>query len=371
MTSLTGSERTAVLDRVKELVAIETPSLDLEASARIAATLGRAYESLGATVRAHANDTGIHLIADFAGDGDPLLLIGHSDTVWPLGSLTADVPLRHQGDVLAGPGAFDMKSGLVIIETALRRAERRRAVRVVITADEEVGSPGSRRIVEQACQGVTGAIGFESPHPDGALKIGRRGSTRLRIDVTGRAAHAALDPGLGISAIDELVDQLVGVRSYLAELAASGREVLGNVGTIAGGTRANVVAERATAELGLRFIDPETEALVLERLRHPVAVRPGAVIDVQLASHRPAWLARDIDIDFAAALSVQAAADLPARPAAGAGDVNFVAALGVPCVDGFGPRGRSAHAVDEQLSIESMLDRIGMLTRILSATAAH
>ncbi|MBF0817182.1 M20/M25/M40 family metallo-hydrolase [Microbacterium paludicola] len=368
----TAAERSKAVERLLELVRIESPSRHRDASARIADALALEYRALGGAVVRTDDEEGSHLVVDWAGEGAPLLLIGHSDTVWPIGTIDGAVPLVETADAIAGPGVFDMKSGLVVIETAMRianRLGRRRAVRLVVTADEEIGSPRSRVLVESAASGAVGAIGFESPHTDGSLKIGRRGSTRLRVDVVGREAHAALDPGAGVSAADELIDQLLVIRDDIARISAQGREVLCNVGSIVAPGKANVVNAAASAELGLRFIDHATEREVLASLGELSPIRPGAAIACAVLSNRPAWLASAADAAFGQRLSEAAGVDLGGRPAAGAGDVNFVAALGIPAVDGFGPRGRGAHAVDEQIVTSALSERIEQLVGILLAVA--
>lgn len=392
--------REQVFERLRELVMLETPSFALEASRQITDVLGAWFEAVGGTVERIETEAGVHLLIEVPGTGRfdaqaaepapvtpvvtasavsgapgeadlrPLLLIGHSDTVWPFGTLQGDVPWAVDGDVVRGPGVYDMKSGVICMLTALEVLQDRehRPVRIIIVADEEVGSPTSQQLMRRALQGVAGAIGFESPHPDGALKVGRRGSTRVRIAVTGRAAHAALDPKKGISAIDELVDQLVRVRGIVAA-ASEHTEVLCNSGTISGGTRANVVAAQAEAELGLRFIDGESERTVLDALQHLTAVREGAVVDVEVLSHRPAWLAGDADAalcDRVARAGAAMGVEISGRPAAGAGDTNLVGSLGVPTVDGFGPLGGGAHAVSEHIVLPTLYQRIEMLAVLLS-----
>ncbi|WP_244631947.1 M20/M25/M40 family metallo-hydrolase [Microbacterium sp. Se63.02b] len=287
---------------------------------------------------------GVDLVIDVPGTGAPVLLIGHTDTVWPLGTLEGDVPWSVDGDVVRGPGAYDMKAGIVVMLEALRALQplpldRRRAVRVVLVADEEIGSPESGPLLAERAHGAAAAIGFESPHPDGALKVGRRGSARVRLTVTGRAAHAALDPEHGISAVDELVDQLLRIREIVSDPGLPG-PVLSNVGTIAGGARTNVVPAHAAAEIGLRFTDPATEAAVLRALSALTPVRDGAIVAVDVLSARPAWQASPDDaalLDRIAAVGDGLGQRITGRPAAGAGDTNLLGALGLPTVDGFGP----------------------------------
>lgn len=367
----------AELELVRELVAIESPSGDRQASREIANVLMPRFAALGGTVYEHESTHGVHLVADFpaAGQGspEPLVLIGHTDTVWSRGTIDARVPWSNDGDTVRGPGAYDMKAGIVVMLAALERTQRnRQAVRVVLVCDEEIGSPTSQELLGEATQGCAGAIGFESPHPDGDLKIGRRGSVRVQLDVRGRAAHAALDPELGVSAVDELVDQLTRIREFLTapELAS----VLCNVGTIAGGTRANVVADTAGAELGLRFVDVETEAAVLEWLANLTPVREGAEVTTTRLSHRPTWAASDADAGLLSRVQAAASAtgqSIGGRPAAGAGDTNLIGSLGIPTLDGFGPAGGGAHAVGEHFTVRSFGERIDLLTALLLQPAPN
>lgn len=360
-----------ILTRVKELVNIESPSLDPAASARITQKLIGYLGELDLDIETITTEAGTHLLIEAPGTTDeaPLLLIGHSDTVWPIGTLADDVPLVHEGDVLRGPGTFDMKSGLVMIITALEilKDSPRRPVRILINADEEVGSPTSQELCRRASEGAAAAIGFESPHPDGAFKVGRRGTTRVSLEVTGIAAHAALDPDKGVSAIDELVDQLLAIRGIVAQASAQ-TPVLCNVGTIAGGTRPNVIPEKASAEIGFRFIDAASEHEVLGRLEALAPQRHGAVVQTQILSHRPAWKADAADASLLAEVATLAAGfgwQATGRPAAGAGDTNLVGSLGIPTLDGFGPRGAGAHAVGEHFLISDLYLRTALLLCLL------
>ncbi|GAA5088234.1 M20 family metallopeptidase [Microbacterium yannicii] len=371
MTVIRGGAPGDLLRRLERLVRIESPSRDTAASERMADQLAQWWQDAGATVRFESTDAGTSLVAEVAGEGDPLLLVGHSDTVWARGALDGDVPWSIDGDTVRGPGVYDMKSGLLVMIAAVERlrGRRHRAVRAVIVCDEEIGSPTTQALLRRCAEGVSGAIGFESPHPDGALKVGRRGSTRLRLEVQGRASHAALDPGAGVSAIDELVDQLLRVRSVVTDPALPS-EVLCNVGTIAGGDRANVVPAGAHAEIGLRFVDAVAERRVLAALDALTPLRPGAVVKTGILSSRPAWAASVRDQELVAAIADIGRGigqEVDARPASGAGDTNLLGSLGIPTVDGFGPSGGGAHAVTEHISLTSLGERIGLLEAVLAA----
>jgi len=365
-----ASDADVVLARIAHLVSIESPSFDATASRAVADELAGWWTEAGAELRFVATENGVHLVAELAGEGEPLLFVGHTDTVWPQGTLQGDVPWVVDGDTLSGPGVYDMKSGLIVMLAAAERVRDRprRAVRAVLVCDEEVGSPSAQDLLRECAAGVSGVIGFESPHPDGSLKVGRRGSTRIRLSVEGRAAHAALDPGVGVSAIDELVDQLVAVRAIVGDPMLPS-EVLCNVGTVEGGGRANVVPATASAEIGLRFIDGETEKRVLDALHALGSKRAGAQVHVETLSHRPAWAASDADARLLARIATAAervGQTAEGRPAAGAGDTNLLGSLGLPTVDGFGPRGGGAHAVTEHASLASAMQRIDLLEALLA-----
>ncbi len=364
-----AAERSTALRRLETLVRIESPSLDVPASEAVADRLTHWWRQAGAVVRTVRTDAGVTVIADLDGIGAPALLIGHGDTVWPRGTIDGELPWAVDGDVVRGPGAYDMKSGLVVMLAAVERlaGRRHRPVRAVIVCDEEIGSPTTQQILRGAAEGAGLAIGFESPHPDGALKVGRRGSTRLKLTVRGRAAHAALDPASGVSAVDELVDQLVALRRIVADPELPS-EVLSNVGAVRGGSRTNVVPAEAEAEIGLRFIDPDTEERVLAAVRDLRAVREGAAVEWAVVSRRPAWRASAADEDLLARIARVGellGQRVEGRPAAGAGDTNQVGNLGIPTVDGFGPRGGGAHALSEHVLLSSLGQRIELLEAVL------
>ena len=384
-----------LLRRVRAYVEHETPTGDRAALDAFAERLVRRYGELGCTARRVAAPHGDHVAADHPGHPDragekPLLFIGHHDTVWPHGHVTGPMPWQHDedpgeysgdgpdgpgtvadaGEVARGPGVFDMKSGLVVMEAALALAAEaglaHRPVRIVVVADEEVGSPTSTDLVRDRAEGACAALGFESPHPGGALKQGRRGSTRLRLHAAGRAAHAALDPDQGVSAIDELVDALVAVRG-IAERHAPG--LLCNVGTLTGGGRTNVVADAASADIGLRFSDAATERAVLDALSELRPIRPGAELRTETLSSRPTWAVdggEDLLTRAVAATADRLGLPFDAAPAAGAADTNTVGALGLPALDGLGPDGAGAHALHERILVPSLPDRAALVTALLA-----
>lgn len=371
-----------LLSRLAEYVSLESPTGDDAALRAFTHRLAADFAALGATIERVDAATvdavgcagapaGEHLVVRLPGSGQaatgaPILVLAHSDTVWPVGTL-ATMPWRSEGDRAYGPGAFDMKGGIVALQGALAALSAdhrpRRPITVLVTADEEVGSPSSRPLIEEHARTAYAALGLEPSHPDGALKTARWGSTRIRIAVTGREAHAALDPESGVSAIDELVDQLVALRSIVDDPA-----VLCNVGTIEGGGRTNVVPGGAHAEIGLRFVDADAERRVLAALAELTPVRDGAEIRVDVLSNRPAWTPDERHDALCASIAAAATSigqTVTGRPASGAADTNITGWLGLPSVDGLGPVGAGAHAHHEQIVVASLEERAALIAEAI------
>ncbi|WP_133725910.1 M20/M25/M40 family metallo-hydrolase [Nesterenkonia aurantiaca] len=366
------------LELLERMVLTESPTGDAAGVSAVADQVRELFAEHHAEVSVREGEWGTHLVMDIPGagasrDAAPVLFIGHSDTVWPEGTL-AEMPFRIEDGIAYGPGIFDMKSGLLIMHQGLsvsaELGSSRPPVRVIVVGDEEIGSPSSRELLLASAEGVSAVLGFESPHPGGALKMGRLGSTRLRLEITGRASHAALDPDGGVNAIEELVDQILALRKIVgsAQEAAPG-DVLCNVGTIAGGGKTNVVPAAASVEVGLRFRTPDVENQVLASIRDLAPVRPDAQLQVHTLSQRPAWQADAADEELLAAVEAAAQdAGLPAvggHPAAGAGDTNFLGS-DLPTLDGLGPDGAGAHADHEQVRLESIPERIALLAALLA-----
>jgi glutamate carboxypeptidase len=378
-----GSEaaRAAAVERLARLVELESPSGDVARLAALADVLADRLTSLGGAVELVPGPAGDHVLATFpaghpgrpaghaAGPGrGHILAVGHYDTVWEAGWL-ASHPFTVRDGVASGPGVLDMKGAIVATELAfglLAGADMTLAqpARVLLVADEEVSSPHGRHAVMTAAAGAAGIVGLEPPHTDGSLKTGRRGVIRVRVEVHGREAHAGLAATHGISAIDELLEQLAVLRDALPRAADLGW----NIGRVSGGTRANVVAGRAAAEVGLRFGTGQTERGVLDAIAALRPIRDGARVSAEILSRRPAWpadpengLAAHV-IDLAARVGLQ----IGARQASGAGDTNFTGAAGLPTVDGLGPLGRGAHSPAEHVLVDSILRRAELLALLLA-----
>ncbi|MCY1141164.1 M20/M25/M40 family metallo-hydrolase [Actinoplanes sp. Pm04-4] len=358
-----------MLDALRTYTLLESPTGDARALAALAEVLeADAARSGFATAR-----EGDHLLWTLpARDtrGGELLLLSHYDTVWPVGALD-EMPWSVEDDTVRGPGVYDTKAGLVALLAAVERViasgRPHPEVRVIVVADEEIGSPTAGDLVRAEAKRATAVLGMEPPHPGGDLKTGRRGSTRARIEVTGIESHAALDPEAGVNAIDELIDQLTAFREVVAN-----RPVLLNTGTISGGGRTNVVAGHAQADLGLRFLDPDNEETVLGALGTLTPYRERAVITSRLLAHRPTWRPNDATNKLLARVE-RIASDisqtLTGRPADGAADTNTTGALGVPTLDGLAPRGGGAHARHEWVSHQGIHERADLLEALLHQTS--
>ncbi|WP_230210296.1 M20/M25/M40 family metallo-hydrolase [Streptomyces kaniharaensis] len=360
----------AVRRRCADLARIESPSGDAPRLDALAEELAAGFRATGATARREPGPAGDHLVLEWEGQDETLphlLIVGHHDTVWPAGTL-ADWPVSVQDGTLTGPGVVDMKGGLAVLEGAFAMLadlgqRPHRTVRVVVVSDEEVGSPDGRRLVERQLRGAAAVLGLEPPHPDGRLKTARRGSTRVRLTVTGREAHAGNDAHDGVSAVDELVDQLVVVRGLAGQ---PGTEL--NAGRISGGSRANVVAGRAEAELGLRFATVEAQRRTLDNLARLSALRPGARVRTEVLSSRPAWPERSGNplLRHVRSLAAVLGQQLDGGPAGGAGDTNLPGSRGLPTLDGFGAVGAGAHARDEHIRLDQLAPRIALLAALLA-----
>lgn len=352
---------------LQRLVECESPSGDVDRLDRCRDVLVEEFAAAGVTLEVVPGPAGDHLVGTWGPlHGAPVLVLGHYDTVWPAGAFGSS-PFVVTGDLATGPGVFDMKGGIVGLLHAIRSSPAGpwHPVRIVLVADEEVGSPSGAAVVERESTDATAVLALESPLAEGTLKVGRRGVARVRLEVTGRAAHAGLDAAAGISAIDELVDQLASLRAAVPDSL----DFSLNVGRISGGTRANVVAASASAELGLRFVDDDAEAVVTRALDALTPRRGGARLTREVLSRRPAWEPTASKALAAHVLAVAAEVGEPGLRTAvsgGAGDANLTGALGIPTVDGLGPRGHGAHAPDETVELPSILRRGELLAALLT-----
>jgi glutamate carboxypeptidase len=355
-----------------ELACLESPSLDAAAQEPVFARLTEELETSGLRVRRlPGRRTGGQLWAvprERRRGAPAQLLLGHCDTVWARGTVES-MPVGIVDGRLTGPGVYDMKAGLVQGIFALRALRDLDLVPEVtpaffIDSDEEIGSLESIPRLERAARRMRRVFVLEpSLGPEGKLKTRRKGSLRFTIRIQGRAAHSGLDPEKGASAILELAR----VIQRLYELADPERGITVNVGVVAGGLRANVVAPEARAELDVRVLAWE-DALRLERtIRDLVAVTPGTTLEVLGGIDRPpleATPGNRVLWEAAQRRAADLGIPLDEGTAGGASDGSLTSRF-VPTLDGLGAVGDGAHALHEHVLVDRMPERAALLALLL------
>jgi glutamate carboxypeptidase len=357
-------------DTLEVLVRLESPTTDKAAVDRCGAELERRLVVIGAHVqRLPRNHAGDHLLAEFGCGASQLLILGHFDTVWPVGQLER-MPLRVADGRLYGPGSFDMKAGIVIGMTAARALYEcgvplaRRLV-MLWTSDEEIGSTSSRSTIEEEARRSDAVFVLEPALPGGAVKTMRKGCGEFELIVRGVAAHAGVDPGKGASAIHELAHQI----GILEQLGDIDRGVSINVGTISGGIRTNVIAEEAHATIDVR-VPAAVEAARIEaairglRPRNPrTSLQLAGGIDRPPLERTPAVVRL---FELARNVAAEIGVELEEGSTGGGSDGNFTAALGVPTLDGLGAVGDGAHALHEHVELELLPMRAALLAELIA-----
>ncbi|AJE83664.1 peptidase dimerization domain protein [Streptomyces albus] len=314
-------------------------------------------------------DTGDLLIRRYPGTGaHPLLLLGHYDTVWPTGTLE-QWPFRREGDRITGPGVFDMKAGLVQAVWALKALDAlglpRPACTLLLNGDEETGSLTSSETIVAEARSSRAALVFEAA-ADGAVKTARKGVGLFTLTVTGREAHAGLDPENGASAIDELAHQIL----HLTALRDPAAGTSLNIGVVEGGTRGNVTAGRAVARLDVRVATAAEQQRIGAALAALRPVDPGTTVEVSGDWNRPVF-ERTPGVAQLAELARTCASslgwELHEASVGGASDGNFLVAAGVPTLDGLGATGSGAHARSENTTVSGMVERAALTAAVVTA----
>jgi glutamate carboxypeptidase len=357
-----------LVEQLLRLTSVDAPSGDPEALRAAADVFAEELAELGCDVEQHTRDGITHLSTRLGpADGEHVLILCHYDTVWPRGT-AAQRPGRIAEGRLSGPGTFDMRGGIVAALGALRllgESPLPRPVRLLLTGDEETGSESSRELILEFARGAALVLVTEPPLPGGRLKTERKGWGVYSLEVTGRAAHAGLDPDRGVSAIDELLDQL----REVSALRKPEHGTTVNIGTVSGGTRTNVVAAEASAELEIRAASATEQSRADEKMHSLRATRDGAVVSVTRRHLRPPMeRTREVAAaaDRARELARLLGVELGEGPAGGTSDANLITPLGVPVLDGLGPDGDGAHALHEHVLIDSLVERTALIALLLA-----
>lgn len=384
--------RDDMVSTIQELVEVESPSDDKAAVDRVVEIVAAKFSQLDGAVRVHqAKNVGNHLQVDFPGksmpgksvfdksvpgksssaksDSKPVLLLGHYDTVYPLGTL-ARMPCRVRGDRLTGPGVLDMKSGIALMLHTIQglqnwHGELPRPVTVFLVSDEEVGSDSSRAITEALAKKAAAVLVLEPSYGlRGAVKTGRKGVGEYSVKVTGKASHAGLDFKKGVNAIIELARQIE-IISGFTDLK---RGFTVNVGIVSGGSRTNVVPAEATAHTDVRIARLRDAAGLDKKMRGLRAFNRKCKIEISGGINRPP-MERTAGVaslySRAAAIARELGWKLEEAVVGGGSDGNFTAALGIPTLDGLGGVGDGAHASNEHILISELPRRAALLAGLI------
>ena len=363
-----------LLETIERLVRLESPSTDKAAVDRCGAAVAQLLASSGGTIeRLPQEQRGDHVRAEWGAGDSQVLLLGHFDTVWPVGQL-ATMPFHEANGRLHGPGIFDMKAGIAVAALAVRVLQELGAklpkIAMLWTTDEEIGSGTSRAAIEAEARRSAAVLVLEPSLPGGAAKTSRKGVGEFELTVHGVSAHAGVDPGKGASAIHELARQILALEA-LQDLP---RGISVNVGVISGGSRTNVVADHASAKIDVRvptMLDGARVEAAIRNLRPRLA---GIRLEVSGGVERPP-LERSPGVvrlyNQAKDVAAELGRELGEGATGGGSDGNFTAALGVPTLDGLGPRGDGAHALHEHVVVADLCWRAAFVAALLTRIESH
>lgn len=362
-----------IVHTIREFVAVESPSDNKLAADRMGALLAAKFESGGGRARVHrAEDYADSIQIDFPGSEKvkPVLLLGHFDTVYPLGTL-ATMPCRIEDGRLHGPGVLDMKSGIALMLHAIEALQAwhtglPRPVTVLLVSDEEVGSYSSRQITMTLARESAAVLVLEPAGPRGAVKTARKGVGEYVLKVSGVAAHAGLDPGKGHSAIVELARQI----SAVSKMNDLRRGISVNPGVIRGGTRTNVIAAEATIEIDARIKSAKQAKILDRKFRALKPFDKHCKLSIEGGINRMP-MERNAGVvslyKKARALAKQINWKLEEAAVGGGSDGNFTAGIGIPTLDGMGGVGDGAHALHEHIVISELPRRALLLAGMIES----
>ena len=357
---------------LRNLINTDSPSNDKLALDKLAQHLGDQLSNDGGTVEIIPNDLGgNHLIARFSGhsrDLKPILILGHLDTVWDKGE-SGRRPARLEDGKIFGPGSFDMRGGITLMLAmarylSLNKSIIKRPVTILLDSDEEIGTPTARTLIEREAKECAVTLVLEPCIPGGALKTARKGTGTFLITATGLAVHAGIDYYNGVSAIKEIAHQIL----ELYNLNDFDKGTTINPGVIRGGSRSNVVADRAEIEVDVRVSTISEGKKLIQKINTLQTKLKGSEIKIEGGLNRPPLERTKKVIQLfqrAHQLATELGIELREGSTGGGSDGCFTAAMGIPTLDGLGPDGAGAHALDEHIILESLVPRAALLTHLV------
>lgn len=360
-----------ILDTLKHMVELESFTTDKKGTDSLSTYIIQRLNELGAqTTIIPQEQVGNHVVADIEGGNGRLMLLCHMDTVWPKGTIEKR-PFTVENDLAYGPGILDMKAGIAIALHALETlrtngVQPRYKVKIVLNSDEEIGSTTSRQLIEDEARKSDQVFCLEpGAGQKGALKTGRKGVGMFQVKVTGRAAHAGNEPEKGISAIEEMAHQILRLHS----LTDFSRGTTVNVGVVQGGAVRNQVAASAEALIDLRVTTTEEGIRAEREILNASPVLNDAIVEVTGSLNRPPMERTESTVmmlnwvkQFADPLGIS----LEEIQVGGGSDAQFVAALGIPVLDGMGGVGEGPHADHENIVVSELPRRVALLASILA-----
>lgn len=363
------TQQAAMIRLLEQWVNQDSPTFNKEAVDTMGQMIVEAFLETGGTLTAtHPQpEKGDHYTITYGEGQSQILILCHFDTVWPMGEAKKR-PFTIEGGLAKGPGVHDMKAGTLMSLFALKAIHElklRPACKLVylLTSDEEISSPTSRRIIEAEgrkssyCLVLEGSLG-------GPLTTRRKGVGRFKMEITGLAAHAGIEPQKGISAVEELAHQI----QTLHALTDLDRGITVNVGVISGGERPNIVAPTAYAEIDLRVLTPTDGETLTQKILGLQPHLPGCQLEISGGMTRPPWVETPASLalfEKAQAIARDLGFDVDKVRSGGGSDGSFVAALGVPTLDGLGSLGNGAHALSEHTILEALPLRAALLAELI------
>ena len=358
-----------MLALLRELVSRESFTADKAHLDRLADYLQGMLGDFGAerVTRLPQSEVGDFLLAEWQADSsaEPALILCHIDTVHPIGTLT-EAPIRRDETRYFAPGALDMKAGAAIALTALKSLHELdklpRPVKLLLTTDEEIGSPHSRAVIEGQAADAAFVLVLEPATPEGAIKTARKGGAKYRLTVEGRASHAGVAPQLGINAIIEFARQALEING-LNDLKY-GTSV--SVTRVHGGSAGNVIPAHAQAHIDVRAITQMEMERVADALANLYPKMPGSRVSCERIGYRPPMERQDGVFELAEKIAAGHGITLEEGRSGGGSDGNFTAAMGIPTLDGLGAHGDGAHTRDEHIIIDSLPRQAALVAALLT-----